>query len=266
MNTAISQHIHLGLCVMYPSPGVIERIGRDWDWIWLDGQHGQMAGYEQMLSMVRACHYVQTPAYVRIPSQEMAWLGMALDMGADAVIVPQVDTVEHAQKIVRAAKFPPLGDRSFGGRRPIDLYGRGYVDTANEKTKLICQIESPESLANAEAIAALPGVDGLFIGPDDLMLRLGASMTGDSDKKVLRSAISQVAQACQKYQKDCLCVGVGEEMTRLCAESGVNYIVAGGDVAFIAGGSKSALEVSREIVMSNVLKNGAPVSKSAGIY
>ena len=186
-------------------------------------------------------------------------------MGADAVIVPQVDTVEHAKKIVQAAKFPPLGDRSFGGRRPIDLYGRGYVDVANDKTKLICQIESPEALANVDAIAALPGVDGLFVGPDDLMLRLGSSMTEGSDKEVLRSAITKVALACQKNNKDCLCVGVGEEMTRLCAESGVNYIVAGGDVSFIASGSKTALEISRQVVKSNVPKSETSANKS-GIY
>ena len=120
--------INLGLCMMYPSPGVVERIGADWDWIWLDGQHGEMAGYETMLQMVRACHLIRRPAYVRVPGHEAAWTSLALDMDADAVIVPQVDSGDQARELVRRAKFPPLGNRSFGGRRVINLHGRGYFE------------------------------------------------------------------------------------------------------------------------------------------
>ncbi|MFV0338408.1 MAG: HpcH/HpaI aldolase family protein [Chthoniobacterales bacterium] len=250
---------------MYPSPGTIERIGRDWDWIWLDGQHGQIADYQQMLAMVRACNYVDRAAYVRVPSHEPATLALALDMGANAVIVPQVDTVEQAHQLVQAAKFPPVGNRSFGGRRPIDLWGRDYVKTANKETKLICQIESPRALANAATIAALSGVDGLFIGPDDLLLRLNGSIGGPDDKKILQDAIRRVAATCQKEAKDCLCVGIGAEMTKLCADAGVNYIVAGGDVSFLASGSNNALEISRQTLKAQSNKKTFP-SKRSSLY
>src|SRR5688500_15778631 len=166
----------LGLSVMYPGPGAVERIGPDWDWMWIDGQHGEM-GYEQTLALVRACDLIQRPAVVRVPGHEAGPIGKTLDMGAAAVIVPCVDTAEQAGAGADAAKFPPLGKRSYGGRRPIDFQGRSYSDTANTDTLLIAQIESPQAIENADAIAATSGVDALFLGPDDLMLRRGHSMT-----------------------------------------------------------------------------------------
>src|SRR3954468_19114352 len=85
----------LGLSVMYPSAGALERIGSDWDWIWIDGQHGEM-GHEQTLALVRACDLIQRPAVVRVPGHEAGPIGKALDTGAAAVIVPVVDTPEQA--------------------------------------------------------------------------------------------------------------------------------------------------------------------------
>jgi 2-keto-3-deoxy-L-rhamnonate aldolase RhmA len=111
---------------------------------------------------------------VRVAGHEAGPIGLALDMGATGVIVPCVDTAEQARALVTAAKFPPLGNRSYGGRRPIDLHGRMYAHTANEDTLLLLQIESPLAITNAEQIAAIPGVDGLFLGPDDIMFRRGS--------------------------------------------------------------------------------------------
>ena len=107
----------LGLNVMYPSPGAVERIAPDWDWIWLDGQHGEI-DYGEMLQLVRACDLVGRPAFVRVPGHEAGPIGLALDMGATGVIVPCVDMPEQARALVAAAKFPPLGKRSYGGRHP----------------------------------------------------------------------------------------------------------------------------------------------------
>src|SRR5688572_30016212 len=95
---------HLGLSIMYPSPGALERIGSDWDWIWVDGQHGQM-GYQETLALVRACELISRPAIVRVPSHEWGAIGLALDMGAAGIIVPLVNDAEQARRIVQAAKF-----------------------------------------------------------------------------------------------------------------------------------------------------------------
>jgi 4-hydroxy-2-oxoheptanedioate aldolase len=236
---------HLGLAIMYPAPGVVERIGAEWDWIWLDGQHGQI-GYDDMLALVRACDLVGRPAFVRVPGHDAGAIGLALDMGAAGVIVPCVDTLEQAQAIVTAAKFPPTGNRSYGGRRPIDLQGRAYCHDAKGEPLLVVQIESPLAVSNAEAIAALPGVDALFLGPDDILLRRGVAMDAPRTPDMLRPDLQAVVAASHKHGKGAVTVGVLPEMLSLCLDLEYDMVVAGGDVGFLASGSQQAAARARE--------------------
>ena len=241
-----------GLCHMFPQPGLLERIAGDWDWVWIDGQHGLM-GYQDMLAAVRACDLVGVPSIVRVPGHDFGSIGLALDMGASGVLVPVVDTVEEAREVVKAAKFPPLGGRSYGGRRPVDRQGRLYVETANVETLLICQIESPEAVEHADAIAAVPGVDGLFLGPDDLLLRRGCKMDTPRTPELLRSDMERVINACKKHGKIGCMVGTGsEEMMRFCLAMGYQMVVGGADVAFLAAGSRHASTEARRIAASQV--------------
>jgi 4-hydroxy-2-oxoheptanedioate aldolase len=236
-----------GLCVMYPAPGVVERIGPDWDWIWLDGQHGEL-GYSDLMALVRACDFVKRPAFVRVPGHEAGPIGLALDMGATGVIVPCVDTPEQAQNLVAAAKLPPLGGRSYGGRRPIDLRGRTYSDSANEDTLLVVQIETLRGIENVDKIAAVPGVDALFLGPDDILLRRGHRMDIPRTRDMLWNDMTAVTDACRKHGKFGVTVGMGAELFKLSLEAGFQMIVAGGDVPFLATGSKQASAEARAIL------------------
>ena len=255
----------LGLSVMYPSAGALERIGADWDWIWIDGQHGEM-GHEQTLALVRASDLIQRPSVVRVPGHEFGPIGKTLDMGAAAVIVPCVDTPEQARAIVDAAKFPPLGKRSYGGRRPIDRHGRTYSDTANTDTVLIAQIESPQAIENVDAIASLPGVDALFLGPDDLMLRRGYSMTHPKSKDTLGKDMDAVISACRKHNKVGVMVGVGEEMLKLCLSTGFQMIVSGSDVGFLAGASKQTAGDARKVIGQAIPESADPARAAKSIY
>jgi 4-hydroxy-2-oxoheptanedioate aldolase len=254
----------LGLCIMYPAPGIVERIGPDWDWVWVDGQHGQL-GYNDVLGIVRACDLVGRPAMVRVPSHEFGAIGLALDAGAAGVIVPVVNTPDEAKAVVKAAKFPPLGGRSYGGRRPIDLHGRLYSDTSNTDTLLICQIESPEAIDNADRIAAVPGVDALFLGPDDVMLRRGYKMNEPRNKETLGKDMEAVIRACRQHGKIGCMVGMGAEMLKLSLSMGFQMIVAGGDVPFLANTSKATAAEAREIVKGHVPapKSGAKEAVSS---
>lgn len=238
--------LKLGVGIMYPSPGVLERIAPDWDWVWLCAQHGQLAGYDTMLSMVRACHSVGRPAYVRVPGQEASWIGLALDMEAEAVIVPQVDTPEQASAVVKAAKFPPLGDRSYGGRRVIDRNGRGYYRTANTSSLLICQIESQLALENADRIVSTPGVDALFLGPDDYLLRQGIAIDCEDGDDLIVAALQRLGPLCRDAGKGLVCIGIRESIFHAAADLGATHLVCGTDVGFLAGGSKSAVQIARE--------------------
>lgn len=250
----------LGLCAMYPASGIVERIGPDWDWIWIDGQHGQL-GYQDVLGMVRACNLIQRPAFVRVPGHERGLIGLALDSGADGLIVPQVESVADAKAIVTAAKFPPLGQRSYGGRRPIDLYGRTYSDTANDKVILVAQIESPQAIENAAAIAAVPGIDVLFLGPDDIMMRRGFSMTAPRNKESLGKDMTAIVNACRQYGKLACMVGFGREMLSLCVSMGFQMIVSGGDVAFLANASKQTSQEAHDTIKGIMSAGAAGAAK-----
>jgi 4-hydroxy-2-oxoheptanedioate aldolase len=232
---------------MYPAPGVVERIGPDWDWVWIDGQHGEL-GYNDVLALVRACDLIARPAVVRVPGHEFGSIGLALDTGAAGLIVPCVDTPEQARAVVDAAKFPPLGKRSFGGRRPIDRLGRIYSDTANEDVLLVVQVESPQAIENAEQIAAIAGVDALFLGPDDVLLRRGHSVNEKRSEANLGKDMRAVMDACNKHGKFSVMVAGDEEMLKLCAAMGFSMIVGGGDVPFLAVSSKQASAKARAIL------------------
>jgi 4-hydroxy-2-oxoheptanedioate aldolase len=263
LNASEKVGVKLGVGISYPSPGAVERIAPDWDWVWLCAQHGQLAGYDTMLAMVRACHSVNREAFVRVPGQESSWIGLALDMDADAVIVPQIDTPEQASAAAKAAKFPPLGDRSFGGRRVIDRQGRGYYRNANSQSLLICQIESPLALENADAILNTPGVDALFLGPDDYLLRQGIAIDCEDGDELIFAALRRLGPLCQNAGKGLVCIGMRESIFFSAKELGATHLVGGTDVAFLAGGSKSASHLARERAAQPVATGYNPQSASA---
>jgi len=110
-----------------------------------------------VIQAVRACDLVGLFSLVRVPGQEVGIIGKVLDTACHAVMVPMVDTVEQAEAVVRAARFPPRGKRSYGGRRPIDLYGRTYSHADRPQPMVVCQIESVEALNTTPCIPRCTG-------------------------------------------------------------------------------------------------------------
>lgn len=230
-----------GLAIAYPSVGALERIGPDWDWIWIDGQHGDL-DLRDAVNLVRATTLIKVPGIVRIPAHDPGWIGKLLDAGAAGIIVPMVESVAEAQAMVRAAKFPSLGNRSYGGRRVIDLLGRAYYKTANTDTVLICQVESNEAAALADKLAAIEGVDGLFLGPDDLLIRDGKDVDTPKTMETVGRQTRAVADACRKHGKLGVCLGVSDATIAMAKEFGFKLVVGAGDVGFLAAGSKAAAQ------------------------
>ena len=235
----------LGLCIMYPAPGIIERVGPDWDWLWIDGQHGQLS-YADLLAAVRASNLIHRFAVVRVPGHDPGTIGKALDTLADGIMVPMVDDADQAREIVRAAKFPPLGARSYGGRRPIDMLGRGYANRDGEQPLLVCQIETPAGLENADAIASVEGVDALFFGPDDMALRLGLPMDAPRPQGCFDDALRRVAEAAGSQGKIAGGVFVNPGELQQGVELGYRLVVSSADVMLLAGGSQQQAQVMRE--------------------
>lgn len=245
----------LGICISYPAPGIIERIGADWDWLWIDGQHGELS-YADMLNAVRVADLVGRPSVVRVPGHDAGAIGVALDMLPDGVMVPMVNHEEQAKAIVQAAKFPPLGSRSYGGRRPIDVLGRSYAHADRPQPLLVCQIETPEGVDHAEAIAAVPGVDVLFLGPDDMALRAGMAMDkprafdcfGDVLKKVAQAAVSNGKLAGSAFiTSEALTFGIG---------LGYRMIVVGGDMTLLTAGSQEKKHALRKVIPGSASPTG----------
>jgi len=238
----------IGLLMTYPAPGIIERIGPDWDWVWIDGQHGQL-GYSDILAMVRAANLINRPALVRVPGHEGGPIGKVLDTAADAIMVPLVDNADQAAKIVQGAKFPPLGSRSFGGRRPIDRYTRTYAHPDRPGPMLVCQIETRPGLDNIDAIAAVPGVDALFFGPDDMALRDGLAMDTPRREGYFDDALNMIAKAAQKHGKIAGGIFTTPPQLRQAIELGYRLITGVADVGLLAAGSKTRSESLRAYLL-----------------
>lgn len=149
-----------------------------YDGIWVDAEHRPWEPREAD-AMIARHHAADIDCLWRPPTKEKNALYRLLEDGATGLMIPHVGAPEEAQALVRAMKFPPLGDRGFcGGGRDAGFWVHkpaDYTDLANRETFLTVQIETPEALENADAIAAVSGVDILFLGPGDMSLRLGCT-------------------------------------------------------------------------------------------
>ena len=154
-----------------------------YDGIWLDLEHRTMNDRE-VQSIIAACHYNDIDCMVRPPTTGRTHLYHYLEDGASGFMIPFVSTPEIARDVVNAVKFPPLGNRGVDGAGLDGDYGMNvwipdttYFEDANRETFIVAQIETCEAVENVEAIAAVPGLACVFIGPGDLGLRLRVERT-----------------------------------------------------------------------------------------
>lgn len=188
---------------------------------------------------------------VRVPSVDPHVISRVLDGGALGVIAPHIDSAGEAARVVRAAKFPPLGDRSFSAGLPhLEFRTFPAVETfeaLNESTLVVIMIESADALDAIDAIAAVEGVDMLLIGTNDLCASLG--IAGQLDHALVRSAYARTLEACRKHGKH---LGVGGLSSRpdLVAElvkSGARYISTGTDLSFLLSAAAAKVKQMREL-------------------
>ncbi|MCW2905021.1 MAG: aldolase [Streptosporangiaceae bacterium] len=169
----------LGYWVVCDNPVATERLaGLGYDYVCVDGQHGLIdyAGWLAGLTAIDAAR--GSAGIVRVPANDPAWIGRALDAGARGVIVPLVDTAEEAAAAVRACRYPPRGVRSYGPSRSNLRIGPSPAE-ANEQVACVVMIETADGLANVAEICAVEGLDAVYVGPSDLTLALGGRAPGD---------------------------------------------------------------------------------------
>jgi 4-hydroxy-2-oxoheptanedioate aldolase len=215
----------------------------DYDGVWMDAEHRNWNPRE-IETMLAQHRLADIDCIWRPPTIEKAALARLLEDGATGLMIPQVNTAQRAQELVAAVKFPPLGDRGLDGagmdagfwvKRTPD-----YPERANQETFLLAQIETPLAVENVESIAAVPGVDLLFMGPGDLSLRLGCTASLEDPK--MRAALNQMIEACKRHQKPWGYPTGNIEDAKIIVDLGARFLVLGGELAAIQNHFQSCSE------------------------
>jgi 2-keto-3-deoxy-L-rhamnonate aldolase RhmA len=172
------------------------------DFVLFDLEHSGF-GFETVKSALRYFEAADLPAIVRVPSKEYHHIARAMDMGAEGIMLPMVGNVGEVRHIIDSMKYHPVGKRGVALQVAHDRYRPGTVHeklaSANRRTTLFCQIETAEGVENADAIAAIDGVDCLWVGHFDLSSSLG--IPGEFGHKRFTDAIATVAKATKKHKK-----------------------------------------------------------------
>lgn len=198
------------------------------DCIWLDMEHRNFSDREVQTLLVHS-HLHDIDIMVRPATTEKTRLYRYLEDGATGLMIPHVNTVEQAKSLVNAVKYPPIGDRGLDGAGlDADYYlgdADAFVKHANQETFLVVQIETLQALHSVNEIAALPGLDGMFVGPSDLNLRLKL----DDGGVTLESAYERVAAASKRHGKAWGCPVGTPEILRQRQQQGGQLINYGGE-------------------------------------
>lgn len=180
-----------GWCAV-PSPVTAEIIGRaGFDMVTVDLQHG-LIDYQMALTMCQVLQGLPAPVIARVPWNDPGIVMKCLDAGFAGVICPMVNTADDARRLVQSARYAPLGGRSFGPTRANLVHGPGYAKGANASVLVLAMIETREALQNLDAILAVEGIDGVYVGPSDLGLSLGHEPTLEPTAPDVLAAITDI--------------------------------------------------------------------------
>ncbi|PUU72963.1 HpcH/HpaI aldolase/citrate lyase family protein [Tuber borchii] len=238
-----------GAWQMLPGHHVSRAIARSgFDWVLIDTEHGGIGdgAMHEAVSAVAGCG---VSPIVRIAACEAWMFKRALDAGAHGIMVPLVSTVEEAEAAVKYAKFPPIGVRGYGSPFPMGAFNISssieYLRAANDSILTIVQIETKQALENVDAIAAVEGVDVLFVGPFDLGNSLGCPVVSDELHPTLVSSIARIRKAAVKAGKRVGIFCTGGDQARMFAEQGFHMVSVAADMIAIGGFLSAALGNAR---------------------
>ena len=217
------------------------------DFVLFDLEHSGF-GFETVKSTLRYFEAADLPAIVRVPSREYHHIARAMDMGAEGLMLPMVGSVEEVRHIINSMKYHPVGKRGVALQVAHDRYRPGAVAdkfiATNKRTTLFCQIETAEGVENAEAMAAIDGVDCLWVGHFDLSVSLG--IPGEFDNKIFTDAIARVAAATRKHGKALGRLVPNVEQGIEISRIGFDFICYSGDVWVLHNALAEAIGQLRE--------------------
>jgi len=211
------------------------------DGFYVDAEHGMYSAAEVSALCTSALLCGLMPA-VRVRSSAAADIAAALDGGALAIIAPHVGSADDARTVVRAAKYPPQGERSVAALGPATRYRSlpiaEIVRLQNDATMVIAMLETESGIAHADAIAAVPGVDALMIGPTDLSAELG--IPGEVRHARLADAYHQALDAARAHGKHFVAGGAGGPDIASLVARGARILMGGNDVAYLMSAARQA--------------------------
>jgi 4-hydroxy-2-oxoheptanedioate aldolase len=205
------------------------------DFILVDYQHGEWDD-ATALAAFRAISLQNAIPMARVRQNDFYTIGRVLDRGALGIVVPMVNSAADAQAAAHAVRYPPQGGRSFGGSLAIQ-YGPDFDTWINREIFLAVQIESAQAVAQAEQILAVEGVDGCWIGPNDLARSLGVAQNTPTHTEAILSAIA----ACRRARKIPGISAADAADAQRWIEHGCLFVTAGNDAAMVVGGGRETL-------------------------
>ena len=237
----------LGCWCKMASPVVAEVVAQSgFDWICIDMQHAYM-GFETLVNMLAVVTPHETPSIVRVPWNEPGDIMRVLDAGAVGIIVPVVNTVAEVEGVVRACRYPPDGYRSMA--TPTRLFRHGFErftpSRANEAVLAGVMLETAHAYERIDEIAAVAGLDLVFVGPEDLALSSGLDASVELDAGKLHKMISDIHSACRRHGviSGIFCGGIDQAVQ--WRNVGFNMLALHTDAALLAASARDMLSAVR---------------------
>jgi 4-hydroxy-2-oxoheptanedioate aldolase len=229
-----------GMWVCSGSPLVAELCaGSGLDWLLIDAEHSPN-GLESLLAQLQAVHGYPVLPVLRPPVLDPVLIKQYLDLGAQTLLIPMIDTPELAELAVRSAHYPPQGIRGVGSALArASRWNRvdGYLQTAGDAVSIIVQIESREAVENIEQIVAVPGLAGVFLGPADLAASMG--VLGQQEHPDVIAAVEHCIAVARAHGVSAGVNAFAEPLARRYLEAGASFVLVGADVSLLARGSEA---------------------------
>lgn len=202
------------------------------DFIGIDSQHGFFA-FEEAAIAIQVANLCRTPCFVRVPAGQVEWVPRYLDAGADGIVLAMVENLEQVQRAVELSRYQPNGKRSYGGGKRNGVGEERSIDPRGEAPEIFAMIETADALADADQIAAVPGLAGMFVGPVDLGLAMERPYPLLSDDEPWRVALRQVMDACKKAGVRPGMFAVDGDDARDWLQFGFSDVVLSSDIAML---------------------------------
>ncbi len=228
-----------------PSAYSAEVMGHQgFDSVTVDLQHGMIA-FDAAVAMLQAIASTPAVPLARVSRNEPALVMQLLDAGAYGIICPMISTATEAALFVSACRYPPAGQRSFGPARGLLYGGPDYFDHADREILALAMLETCEAIDNADDILAVPGLDGIYVGPNDLSLAMGRRPSAEPEDVEVADTILSL---CRKTRAAGQVAGIfcssGEAAARRIRE-GFTLVTPGNDVGLLSKASKAAIAAAR---------------------